>query len=295
MSFTLCIAVIDISRQAKGRSVMVQVRSYAISLAAMLAMSMAANAHAPSERVREFTAFIQPAYPLYLAQGGVWESDPKQLATLAEKAAAGLAAAAPSDCNAERLRRDFCGLHVFVQPSTSMAPTLLEGEMVVRKRYAKGEAPKRGDIITFETVPNYSDKPTTYVKRLIGLPGETVELRDGVVFVNGDAFPQARIDGSFKDIFDKDVRVVEETALGRRRYRIGMTSAPSSAGMDNAGPVEVPEGHYFVLGDNRHNSADSRFPDQMGENGFVPAQSVSGRIVTIMVSKDKARIGLAID
>ncbi|GAK72872.1 signal peptidase I [Agrobacterium rubi] len=274
---------------------MVQVRIYAISLAAVVAMSMPATAQVPSELVQEFTAFILPAYPLYLAQGGAWESDPKQLAILAGKAAAGLAAVAPSDCNAERLRRDFCGLHVFVQPSTSMAPTLLEREMVVRKGYAEGETPKRGDIITFETVQNYTDKPTTYVKRLIGLPGETVELRDGVVFINGDALPQARIDGAFKDIFDKDVRVLEETAPGGRRYRIGMSDAPSSVGMDNAGPFEVPEGHYFVLGDNRHNSADSRFPGQMGENGFVSAQSVSGRIVTIMVSKDKARIGLAID
>ncbi|AVH45359.1 hypothetical protein At1D1609_53260 (plasmid) [Agrobacterium tumefaciens] len=133
-----------------------QVRSYTISLAAVLAMSMAANAQASSKRVKEFTAFTRPAYPLFLAQGSAWESDPKKLAIRAEKAAAGLAAVAPSDCNTESLSRGICGLHVFVQPLTSMAPTLLEREMLFAGAMPK--VPERGDIITLETVPNYSDK-----------------------------------------------------------------------------------------------------------------------------------------
>jgi hypothetical protein len=71
-------------------------------------------------------AFISPSYPLLLAQGGAWETDPQTLAASAEKAATGLSSVAPADCNAERFRQDLCGLKVFLQPSSSMAPTLLE-------------------------------------------------------------------------------------------------------------------------------------------------------------------------
>lgn len=264
-------------------------------LALALAVSSPVAAQTNLDRAKAFAAFIGPAYPLFLARAGTWETDQQKLAGLAERAAVGIAAAAPADCNAERFRTNLCGLQVFLQPSSSMEPTLLEGELIVRKRYAVDEKPRRGDIIVFETVPGYSDKPTTYVKRLIGLPGETVELRDGVVFVDGKALPQSPTNATFRGILTGEIAVMQETSPDGRRYRIGMSGTPPSDEMDNAGPFDVPEGHYFVLGDNRHNSADSRFPEQMGENGFVPAKDVSGRIVTIMVSKDQPRVGLVVD
>ncbi|SFB45655.1 signal peptidase I [Rhizobium sp. NFR07] len=265
-----------------------------ISLAAMLMMSSPVLADVDQERAKAFAEFIRPAYPLFLAQAGAWESDPQRLASSADRAATGLSEVAPADCDAARFKRDLCGLKLLRQPSTSMAPTLQESEFVVRKGYSAGEQPRRGDIVTFDTVPAYSNQPSTYVKRIIGMPGEAVELREGVVLIDGKALTQTPTERRFDSVLTGEIAIYTEAAPDGRRYDIGISGNPQPS-MDNAGPFHVPEGHYFVLGDNRHNSADSRFPDQMGSKGFVPADSISGRIVTILVSKDQERIGLVVD
>ena len=113
-----------------------------------------------------------------------------------------------------------------VVASGSMEPTIMTGERIICNRLAYSFAePQRFDIILFDYP--HGDEPIAYVKRVIGMPGETVEIIDGKVYVNSSRQP---LDDSF----------VREAPRG------------------NFGPFTVPEGHYFVLGDNRNSSYDSK-------------------------------------
>ena len=236
----------------------------------------------------EIAAFIQPAYPLYLAKIGLWGLDPAKMQSLAMKAAEGMAAVVPDDCDGPGFRRDLCGLKLLSVPSTSMEPGLKEKTIFAVASYGR-DRPQRGDVIVF-TTQSEGGGPQTFVKRLIGLPGDKVELRGGKVAVNGQTFATVPTSGTMTDISGATAKIYEEALPGGPHYLIGMNDRPI-AGMDDAGPFKVPTDRYFVLGDNRHNSVDSRFPDQFGDNGFVPADTVSGHAVTIIASPDADRVG----
>lgn len=130
----------------------------------------------------------------------------------------------------------------FVVDGTSMEPSLHEGERVVVSKLAyRVGAPHRGDVVVFRFP---ADRRFRFIKRVIGLPGEAVEIRDGKVLVDGRALVEPYL--------------TDET-LGEYP------------------PAKVPAGHYFVLGDNRPNSRDSRYP----EVGMVAARNLVGRAVAI--------------
>jgi signal peptidase I len=173
-------------------------------------------------------------------------------------------------------------------PSGSMRPTLLEGDVVLVNRLAYdaklpltdvsvarlGE-PQRGDVVTFSSPLD----GTRLIKRIVGLPGDVVELHDDRLTVNGQPADYS------------DATEVVEPMLGQRvdatraTERIGPVShtvqfLPTLAARRDFGPVTVPAGHYFMLGDNRDNSADSRYI------GTVPRHLLIGRAHRILVSAD---------
>ena len=174
-------------------------------------------------------------------------------------------------------------------PSGSMRPTLLEGDVVLVNRLAydlkvplteldiaaTGE-PKRGDIATF-----FSPRDgTRLVKRIVGLPGDTIAMRENVLYVNGIAARYS--DPAFvheppgEPGSGSAVRVTESIAGSRRRIQY----LPDASSMRDFGPVVVPAGSYFMLGDNRDNSADSRYI------GPVARRLLIGRVNRLVASAD---------
>jgi signal peptidase I len=184
----------------------------------------------------------------------------------------------------------------FTIPSGSMMPTLLVGDYIFVNKFAYGYSkyslpfspdlfsgrifgsdPKRGDIVVFRFPPNPS---IDYIKRCVGLPGDRVQVKDGVLYINGQAVPKVA-DGAFNSDYAKDpgqnIPVFRETLQNGVTYDT-LDESPDTLG-DNTREFIVPPGHYFMMGDNRDNSADSRF-----DVGFVPAENLVGRASLIFFS-----------
>lgn len=142
-------------------------------------------------------------------------------------------------------------------PAGSMLPTLMTGDhfMVNRWAYRTGKTPQRGDIIVFKYP---EDETKDFTKRVIGMPGDVIEIRDKQVLLNGAPLD----DRSYTQRVDPGVIA---RAVNAR---------------DNFGPVTVPQGAYFVLGDNRDQSLDSRFW------GYVELSKIKGKVSVIYLSWD---------
>ncbi|MEQ9661652.1 MAG: signal peptidase I [Parasphingopyxis sp.] len=205
-------------------------------------------------------------------------------------------------------------------PSRSMTPTMRVGDYLFAAKWPYGYSrysfpfspsfidgrigsgrPERGDIVVFRSP---ADTDSDYVKRVIGLPGDTVQLIDGALFINGEEAMQVRIADYREPVGDAsecpqslDTQLerengelfcrtprYRETLPGGRSYEIldaGNTTA------DSTQAVTVPEGHYFMLGDDRDRSADSRFPPERGGGvGLVPEENIVGRAMVIFWSTD---------
>lgn len=184
----------------------------------------------------------------------------------------------------------------FSIPSGSMRPTLLEGDYLFVSKYAYGFSryslplspnlfsgriwgaePKRGDVVVFK-LP--SDTSIDYIKRVIGLPGDRVQMRGGVLYLNDQPVQREKIGTiSNPDVTEQNrpVDVYRETLPNGVSYDT-LDLAPNTMG-DDTRVFEVPEGHYFMMGDNRDNSLDSRFGV-----GYVPYENLVGRANIIFFS-----------
>lgn len=172
-------------------------------------------------------------------------------------------------------------------PTGSMKPTIIEGDRVfVNKlaydlkvpfttwRLARWSEPKRGEIVVF-----FSPRDERrLVKRVIGLPGDWIEMRNRLLFVNGGLVPQEHMDTSAIDAASLDGAIPATENLDGRRHAV--LANPRRPSVTSFGPVAVPEGSYLMMGDNRDNSFDSRF------FGFVARDRIVGEATGIALSID---------
>ena len=190
----------------------------------------------------------------------------------------------------------------FSIPSGSMEDTLLVGDFLFVSKYAYGYSrysipfspdifgggrvfasePKRGDIIVFKWP---GDNSTDYIKRLIGLPGDHIQMIDGLLYINGTPVERQLIDGDPNAPSRARVLHYEETLPNGVSYEI--RDSYNGSPLDNTQEFVVPEGHYFFMGDNRDNSADSR--DPTSRVGYVPFENLIGRAEVIFFSVDEGR------
>ena len=193
-------------------------------------------------------------------------------------------------------------------PSGSMMATLLIGDYLFVSKYTHGysrysfpfspplfsgrilgSGPDRGDVVVFR-LPR--DDSTDYIKRVIGLPGDKIQMIDGVLQINGEAVKHERA----QDYVGDDPCGGSRTPVRTKRWRETLPNGVSYYSLDcsdngfydNTPVYTVPPDHYFMMGDNRDNSTDSRVLTQMG---YIPRANVIGRIGMIFWSSDLSRIG----
>lgn len=186
-------------------------------------------------------------------------------------------------------------------PSGSMIPTLLIGDYLFVSKFSYGysrytvafgaplfdgriggDGPERGDVAVFK-LP--SDPSVDYIKRVVGLPGDTVQVVRGVLHLNGEAVKRERVeDFVTRDGLGRQIKIAQyvETLPGGRSHRILEES--DSASLDDTPVYRVPQGHYFMMGDNRDNSLDSRV---LGMVGYVPLENFIGRAEFLFFSLDE--------
>ena len=181
----------------------------------------------------------------------------------------------------------------FTIPSGSMLPSLEVGDYVLVNKFSYGVRlpvlgteiipvglPRRGDVMVFR----FPAQPSVnYIKRVIGLPGDRIQVRGGMLHINGEAVKRERID----DFIDREGAVLTrtpqyvETLPNGRQHRI--LEVNDNGPLDDTPVYVVPTGHFFAMGDNRDNSLDSRV---QGAVGYIPAENLVGRAEILFFSTD---------
>jgi signal peptidase I len=195
-------------------------------------------------------------------------------------------------------------LEPFNIPSGSMIPTLLIGDYLFVSKYSYGYSkhsipfspplfagrvfdslPKRGDVAVFK-LPR--DGRTDYIKRIVGLPGDRIQMIGGILHINGDPVRRQRVEDYTDRAGVCPVRLMQyvESLPGGVQHRI--LECSDGEYLDNTREIRVPPAHLFAMGDNRDDSADSR---DMGGVGFVPVENLVGRAEFLFFSTNgSARI-----
>jgi signal peptidase I len=192
----------------------------------------------------------------------------------------------------------------FSIPSESMQGTLLVGDyLFVSKpaygysRYSMpfgyalplphgrlfGSEPKRGDVIVFKTP---ADNKTDYIKRLIGLPGDRIQMKDGVLHINDEPVPKEPVEPFVEDVDGRPYEVAQYRERLPNGVSYDVLDREPHGFYDDTEIFVVPEGHYFMMGDNRDNSLDSRVPVEAGGVGYVPFENLVGKAEILFFSFD---------
>jgi signal peptidase I len=194
----------------------------------------------------------------------------------------------------------------FYVPSPSMEPTLLIGDAMLASKYPYGYGaaslpihiafpetgrvfgamPKRGDVVVFRWP---GDRSQAWVKRVVGLPGDRIQMRQGVLHINGEAVamkPDGIGNAEDDNGISEPARRYVETLPGGVSHTI--FKMVDDGRLDNTPEVTVPRDRLFVMGDNRDNSADSRVPVREGGVGLLPTDNLVGRVDAIVGSWDFA-------
>jgi len=187
-------------------------------------------------------------------------------------------------------------------PSGSMKPNLLVGDFIFVSKYSYGfskhslpfsiplipgkifsNTPERGDIVVFKTPEN---NRTDYIKRVIGLPGDKIQIKNGIIFINGSEILRKKLNDFIdtdKQSSNKRVRMYNEYFFNKE---VNILDITDNGIADNTQLFNVPENHFFVMGDNRDNSQDSRFISTVG---FIPYENLVGKAQFIFFSLENAR------
>jgi signal peptidase I len=184
-------------------------------------------------------------------------------------------------------------------PSSSMMPSLLIGDFILVNKFAYGlrlpitnkkfieiGEPERGDVAVFRP-PHHPDQD--WIKRVIGLPGDTVAYRDNTVFVNGEPLTyvsRGRYVGKGRGADMTGANLLQEQLAGRPHPVLERDDLPFF--IQGEGEWTVPVGHYFVMGDNRDNSEDGRF----WEVHFLPESNLRGKAFLIWMNFDRSAGGI---